>query len=91
MIPTEDFYDDMLVKLEDLSPSNPQIEKYNKILGVSSIWLLPSLGSLLLFTCVYPAILLTFLVLYILNRYLKLFKKPMETLSSVLFWNWPIN
>ena len=90
MIPTEEFYDDMLVKLEEVSPSNSQIEQYKEILGVNSIWLLPSLGSLFLFMCVYPVMLFIMLILYILSRYFKPFKRPMKSLSSVLFWNWPI-
>ena len=80
----------MLVKLENVCPSDPQIEKYERILGMSSIWFLPGLGSLLLFLCVYPVMLLTLLIIYILSRYFKPCKKSMKSLSSVVFWNWPI-
>ena len=102
MIPTETFYADFLVKLEDVCPSdfqietedvcpaNSQIEKYERILGINSIWVLPNLSSLLLFLCVYPSLLLILLILYIFSRYFKTCNRPMERLSSVVFWNWPI-
>ena len=44
-----------------------------------------------MFFCVYPVLLLILLVLYIFSRRFKPCKRPMKSLSSVVFWNWPIS
>jgi len=89
-IPTEAVFEGMLAKLEDVTPSDPQIEKYER-LGFGSVWLLPNLGSLLLFVSLYPIMLV---VLFIQNLLTECFSSGMhrrDQFRDIVFWNWPIN
>ena len=68
VIPSEEAFKGMSEKLEDVSPpDDPQIEKYGRILGINSVWLLPSLGALLLFMGLYPLMLVLLLLLILLS------------------------
>ena len=91
MVPTETFYKKMLVKLEPVSPpSDSQIEKYERILGINSVWLLPSLGTLLLFMGLYPLMLIGYFLLFILNKCCPCVGRLKIKFRGIVFWSWPI-
>ena len=90
MIQTEDFYKNMLVNLQDVSPYDSHIEKYERILGLNSVWLLPSLGSLLLFMGFYPLMLIAYFLLFLLNKCWPYVGRLKIKLKDIVFWNWPI-
>ena len=79
-------------KLEVISPpEDPQIEKYGRILGINSVWLLPSLGALLLFMGLYPLMLVFFLLLILFSLCCpSLIMKYRERARDIVFWNMPI-
>lgn len=80
----------MFEKLKDVSPWDSQIEKYVRILGINSVWLLPSLGSLLLFIGLYPIMVLTFILLSVLNKCFSSMTQRRKSFRDFVFWNWPI-
>ena len=91
MIPTEKFYHKMLANLEDVSPpSDSQIEKYERILGINSVWILPSLGTLLLFMGLYPLMMICYLLLFLLNKCCPCMSWLRIKLRDFVFWSWPI-
>ena len=91
MIPTEKFYHKMLANLEDVSPpSDSQIEKYERILGINSVWILPSLGTLLLFMGLYPMMLICYLLLFFFKKCCPCVSCLRMKLRNVVFWSWPI-
>ena len=91
MIPTDKFYDNMLDKLGEGSAVDVLFARMNSF-GFETIWLLPNLGSLLLFMGLYPLMTILWLFTVIL---VKLGCNSMERrrifLSKVIFWNWPIS
>ena len=80
----------MNANLEDVSPSDAQIEKYERILSINSIWLLPNLGSLLLFIGFYPFMLMAYLLLFLFNKCCPCVGGLKIMLRDLVFWNWPI-
>ena len=86
MIQTEDFYKNMLVNLQDVSPYDSHIEKYERILGLNSVWLLPSLGSLLLFMGFYPLMLIAYFLLFLLNKCWPYVGRLKIKLKDIVFW-----
>ena len=90
MILTEEFYDDMFEKLKDVTHWDSHIEKYVRILGINSVWLLPNLGSLLLFMGLYPLMVITFVLLTLLNKFFPSLTEKRISFSGIVFWNWPI-
>ena len=89
MIPTDEFYKDMLSKLEDYEVKDMIQEKMER-LGFESVWILPNLGSLLFFMGLFPLLLSVLALLAILHRICNICGQKCNRLSSFLFWNWPI-
>ena len=73
-----------------MSPYDSHIEKYERILGLNSVWLLPSLGSLLLFMGFYPLMLIAYFLLFLLNKCWPYVGRLKIKLKDIVFWNWPI-
>jgi hypothetical protein len=80
----------MIGKLEDVSPSDEQTEKYGRILGIGSVWVLPSIGSLIIFMGIYPIMLVILGVLTLLNKYYPSLTTTRKQFKDVLIWNWLI-
>jgi hypothetical protein len=81
----------MLANLKAVSPpTDAQIEKYERILGLSSVWLLPSLGTLLLFMGVYPIMLAAYAFFKLLSGCCTSVKWLEVWFGDVVFWSWPI-
>ena len=80
----------MLVSLEPVSPNNSVIEKYERILGFNSVWLLPSLGTLLQFILVYPLMLIGYFLLFLLKKCFPCLNSLRIWFRDIVFWNWPI-
>ena len=73
-----------------MTPWDSHIEKYVRILGINSVWLLPSLGSLLLFMGLYPLMIFIFILLTLLDKCFLSLTEVTRSFSGIVFWNWPI-
>ncbi len=60
-------------------------------MGFETIWLLPNLGSLLLFMAVYPLLVgILILTTALVKCGVERLETKREKLKNLLFWNWPI-
>ena len=91
MIPTDKFYDDMLEAIgsgEALDFLFVRMES----LGFETVWLLPNLGSFLLFMCLYPMMIVIWLTMICLGKLrCASAQRREEQLRPTIFWNWPIS
>ena len=94
MIPTDLFYENMMAKLEKLTNGQEQDTLQQKMahFGFETTWLLPNLGSLVLFIALYPLMIILFAFLHMISLYcMRSCKAIRNSMGGQVFWNWPIS
>ena len=80
----------MLENLEQESQLDMLTEKLES-LGFETTWMLPNLGSILLFVAIYFVLLIVLLFMKALEYcFPKCMGRKAQSLSSFLLWRWPI-
>ena len=87
MIPVEFMTESMEAALESITV-NPRAQKY-EFIGFNGVWVIPNLGSLLLFIALFPIRLLQLPLLSLFAKKYRQMKLRRQRLSYSL-WNWPI-
>mmetsp|Transcript_13899 Transcript_13899/g.16571 ORF Transcript_13899/g.16571 Transcript_13899/m.16571 type:complete len:140 (-) Transcript_13899:804-1223(-) len=91
MIPTDKVYEDMMTQLETYDEPDVLQQKMNH-LGFETPWLLPNLGSLVLFLGLYPLMMFILSMLHCCTlSCAPSCEKRRDNLSGTVFWNWPIS
>ena len=92
MIPTDDYYEEMLEKLGS-SAIHDYLHEKMEVLGFDTNWLLPNLGSAILFFGLYPCMVAYYLALKCLSEKCKVksCRRRRIAMRGVVFWNWPIS
>ena len=92
MIPVERMYDDMVQELANLSTDTlDYLQIRMESLGFDSVWILPNLGSLLLFLGLYPLMIAIYAILTgLTNSCAPRLKNQQKKMRAFVFWSWPI-
>ena len=92
MIPAEQMYEKMINELEGTSSEEPDfLQERMESSGFDTIWILPNLGSVVIFLGLYLLLIVIYLLMACLViRCIPKVGKRAHKMKNFIFWNWPI-